>query len=192
MQCEVCGKPIFKTPVVVEIEGTKMRTCEICTKFGTPVKQTKRHNGPGGRVGSMGPAGQAGQVGQAGPMGQTQKQALRKPPVPGFMRRIEPGAIELPEPKEDYNEIIKSAREGRGLTREELGKKINEKTSVITRLESKKMQPDIKLARKLEHALKIKILDERRAEDKIDSPRTTGGGMTLGDMIKVKKNGKRK
>lgn len=186
MQCEVCGKPIFKTPVVVEIEGTKMRTCEMCTKFGTPVKQTKRHNGPGGRVGSMGPAG------QAGPTGPTEKQPLRKPPVSGFMRRIEPGAIELPEPKEDYNEIIKSAREGRGLTREEMGKKINEKTSVITRLESKKMQPDIKLARKLEHALKIKILDERRTEDAIDSPRTTGGGMTLGDLFKVKKNGKRK
>ena len=156
MRCEVCGKPIFKTPVVVEIEGTKMRTCATCSKFGTVVIQ------PG-------------------------KQTGQRPPVLRFKKRTAPREIVVPEPKEDYNVIIKSAREKRGLTREELGKKINEKISVITRLESKKMRPDIKLAKKLERALKIKILDDQKADDTIDAPHTITNGMTIGDMIKTKK-----
>ena len=44
------------------------------------------------------------------------------------------------------------------LTHEELGKKINEKASVLRNLEVGKMAPNNQLASKLEHMLKIKLL----------------------------------
>jgi putative transcription factor len=57
----------------------------------------------------------------------------------------------------DYPKIIKSARELLGLSQEELAQKINEKTSVISHLETGSMKPDDALARKLEHYLKIQL-----------------------------------
>lgn len=61
---------------------------------------------------------------------------------------------------EDFHILIKKAREALGLTQEELGRKLGEKTSVISKLETGKLKPSIPLARKIEHALKIKILEE--------------------------------
>ena len=62
------------------------------------------------------------------------------------------------ELKEDYHKIIKQTREKLGLSQEALGRKINEKPSVIKLLESGKLKPDNVLARKLEHFLKVQLL----------------------------------
>ena len=61
---------------------------------------------------------------------------------------------------EGYHTLIKKAREALGLTQEELGRKLGEKTSVISKLETGKLKPSIPLAKKIEHVLKIKILEE--------------------------------
>ena len=58
----------------------------------------------------------------------------------------------------DYNRIVKRARERMGLTQEALGRAINEKPSVISHVESKKIRPDPVLTRKLMHQLKINLL----------------------------------
>jgi putative transcription factor len=58
----------------------------------------------------------------------------------------------------DYNSIVKRARERMGLTQEALGRAMNEKPSVISHVESKKLKPDPILARKLMHHLKINLL----------------------------------
>jgi putative transcription factor len=57
----------------------------------------------------------------------------------------------------DYMKEIKSARELLGLSQDELGRKINEKPSVIGHLETGRLKPDDALARKLEHFLKIEL-----------------------------------
>ncbi len=75
-----------------------------------------------------------------------------------------PQAINAPknmdelELKEDYNKIIKQTRERLGLSQEELGRKINEKPSVIKLLESGTLKPDTMLTKKLEHFLKVQLL----------------------------------
>jgi ribosome-binding protein aMBF1 (putative translation factor) len=61
----------------------------------------------------------------------------------------------------DYASIVRHARERMGLTQEALGRAINEKPSVISHVESKKLMPDPILARKLMHHLKVWT---RRAE----------------------------
>jgi putative transcription factor len=58
----------------------------------------------------------------------------------------------------DFNKVIKVAREKLGMSQDDLGRKINEKPSVISHLEVGKLKPDNILARKLEHALKVQLL----------------------------------
>jgi len=58
----------------------------------------------------------------------------------------------------DYNIVVKQAREKMGLTQEALGRVINEKPSVISRVESKTLKPDPILARKLMHQLRVNLL----------------------------------
>jgi len=57
----------------------------------------------------------------------------------------------------DYSIIVKRAREKMGLTQEALGRAINEKPSVISHVESKKLRPDPTLARKLMHHLRVNL-----------------------------------
>ena len=51
---------------------------------------------------------------------------------------------------EDYTGRVKNARENLGLKQEELAKKLNEKESVIHKIETGHYEPDLILARKLE------------------------------------------
>jgi|Deesub1362A_J573_1020465.scaffolds.fasta_scaffold00005_128 putative transcription factor len=94
--------------------------------------------------------------------------------------------IEAPEFVENYGEIIRKAREAMSLTREKLGEKISVKESVIARLETEKMQPNVKLAKKLEKALNIKLFEETHEED-IKTQKATKEELTLGDIVKIKK-----
>jgi putative transcription factor len=89
---------------------------------------------------------------------------------------------------EDYNTIIREAREKKGLSREQLGERLYEKASVINRIESGKMVPDIKLARKLERTLNIKLIEKQDdiiAEDRSSS---SSKGATIGDIARIKRN----
>lgn len=74
------------------------------------------------------------------------------PPSPAFAYSDEDLIL-----REDYSRIIKDARETLGITQEDLGRKINEKPSMIGHLENGSMKPDDVLAKKLEHFLKIQL-----------------------------------
>lgn len=58
----------------------------------------------------------------------------------------------------DYDTIVKHAREKLGLTQEALGRMINVKPSVISHVETRKLKPDLVLARTLMHHLKVNLL----------------------------------
>ena len=60
---------------------------------------------------------------------------------------------------EDYHKRIQQARSRLGLNQEQLGQKINERKSIISKLENKSLKPDDKLVRKLEKALEIKLME---------------------------------
>ena len=84
---------------------------------------------------------------------------------------------------EDYAASIRKAR-GQ-MTQKEFAAKIQEKESVMNKLESGHMKPSIKLAQKLEKLLKIRLLAQDDTPTVTTATRDTGP-LTIGDMIKLK------
>lgn len=85
---------------------------------------------------------------------------------------------------DNYGELMIESRKKMNLTREEFAKKINEKESLIKRIESEKMRPDDKLTEKIEKFLGIKL--KQLFESKHLEKKPMKGELTLGDIVEVK------
>jgi putative transcription factor len=85
---------------------------------------------------------------------------------------------------DNYGELVVESRKKMNLTREEFAKKINEKESIIKRIESEKMRPDDKLTEKIEKFLGIKL--KQQFESKHLEKKPMKGELTLGDIVEVK------
>ncbi len=103
---------------------------------------------------------------------QTRQQRSVRPPSPEY------------DVVEDYGQIIKRAREERGLTQEDLARLVGVKLSYIRKVEQGKMVPELPVLRKLEKLLSVKLVEEAvpREEKAIYS---SGGddSITLGDLL---------
>jgi len=88
---------------------------------------------------------------------------------------------------EDYSNVVKTAREKMGFTQEQLAKDIGERESIIHQVESGKMKPNFKLAKKLNIYLKINLIekvekiDVKKESKDIDFKDET---LTIGDLLK--------
>ena len=169
MRCEVCGHKIHTEPVTAVIEGARLTVCIECSKHGKVLTQEEI----------------------ALPK-QQQVTSKNRPQAPLTVVQKKPIVANVQitqELTEDYPNKIRVAREKLCLTHEELGKKINEKASVLRNLESGKMAPNNQLASKLEHMLKIKLLVPI-SEEKVPPPisRSANQEMTLGDLIEIDQN----
>lgn len=175
MQCDVCGREISGKPHRVIIEGAKMITCEECSKLGSgywePKPAISRFETPVGKLAKPSPSIRVSATMPA-------KRAS------GSTADISSGL----EVVEGFGLIIKRARERMGLTPEDLGRRIGEKESVIKKIESEKIVPDIRLASKLEHALKIKILRESTIleDEKFSLGTKVDREITLGEIVQLK------
>ncbi|MDM7918761.1 MAG: multiprotein bridging factor aMBF1 [Methanosarcina sp.] len=164
MRCEVCGSKIHGNPIRAVIEGAKLTVCVECAKYGNIIREEE-------------------EFGQRTP---------EKPltPVP-FVQKKKPAQAKVEitqEIVEGYPAKIRQAREKLGLSHEELGKKINEKASVLSKLETGKMTPNNMLVTKLEHALKIKLLGPIKEEEISQGfPKALTRETTLGDLIQLNK-----
>ena len=167
VRCEVCGQKIHNGPITAVIEGARLTVCVECSKHGKVVTQDEYTPKPK----------PTGKLSARIPVTMTQK------------KKTEIKVEITQEIIEDYTSKIRQAREKLGLTHEELAKKINEKTSVIGKLETGKIQPSNILATKLEHALRIKLLTPITEEKAATlTPKTANREVTLGDLIQLDKN----
>lgn len=82
-------------------------------------------------------------------------------------------------------DLIKQAREKLGLTQKDFALKVNEHQSVIHKLETGHLDLTIDLARKLEKALRITLIEERE-DVAVSIPKTSTGPVTIGDLLRVK------
>jgi putative transcription factor len=71
------------------------------------------------------------------------------------------------------------------MAQKDVARELNERTSVITKVESGKMAPTISLARKLERLFKLTLLEEAESVDL--SPVPSRSSATLGDVVEIKR-----
>jgi putative transcription factor len=117
------------------------------------------------------------------------------PPFKVQSKKLSKATVETTrELVENFDLKIRHSRENLRISHEELGKKINEKVSVLRKIETGKVKPDNILVTKLEHALKIKLLvpssEEKILQTKV--PRPVSRELTLGDLIQINKKDKEK
>ena len=84
---------------------------------------------------------------------------------------------------DDYSKLIKDAREKRGLKQEEAAIAMNEKESILSKIEAGKQKPSIDLAKKLEKFFHITLIEEVKAES-MTLEKSTLDGLTIADFIK--------
>jgi putative transcription factor len=168
LRCEVCGRKIFGKPFRVVIEGAKLTVCTECSKHGKVIWEEEPK-----------------------PSVQTAKPRTAVYPVVIQRKSVETPADTTLELVENYDAEIRKAREKLGLTHEQLGKRINEKVSLLRKIETGKMKPNNALATRLEHTLKIKLIVPE-SEEKVKIPPTRiakagSEGVTLGDLLRIDK-----
>ncbi len=86
---------------------------------------------------------------------------------------------------QNFAAIIHGEREKRKLTQEDFAKLLNEKESMIHKIETGILEPSIPLARKLEKALRIKLVQSVK-EAIVENKYAGQAKMTIGDIIKIK------
>ncbi|NIS13517.1 MAG: TIGR00270 family protein [Thermoplasmata archaeon] len=168
MPCEMCGKEVPRLRKV-QIGGSTLEVCNECARFGED---------------APGPAPKA-EPAASGPAA-----VAEPPPAPAFVHHgrkkdaLSRGEMELAD---DFNRRIIVGRRKKDLTQEELARRINEKKSVISRLETGEMRPSDRLIKVLEKELDIKLMERMEYQVEPAKKRVASGGVTLGDLIKMEK-----
>ena len=163
MICEMCGREFPHLKKVI-VDGVPLMVCPDCARFGE----------------AAGPAA-----------------AKKAAPTPGIIsqrlekreKRMQTRSVYEQEEEVlvlDFGGRILEARRKKGYSQEELAKKLNEKKSVIQKLEHGDMIPTETLIKKLERELGIKLKEKTervsvggRHGDK------SASGLTIGDLIKI-------
>lgn len=128
--CEICGKTVNRTKKI-KIDRVVLEVCDQCAVYGEPVEDTTV------------PTSTAVQ---------TQRIFSQKKPE----KIIEEEYILV----DDYPERVRKARQQLGLEQKDLARMINEKQSVISKIESGSFQPDDTIVKKLEKTLKIRLREK--------------------------------
>lgn len=147
MICEMCGTDVEERRKV-RVEGSVLELCERCQKFGTLLEPP---------VVAGVPAGPAAPVRGAPPGARVAPRA----------RRLEERDLykEIPEMElaDDWPKRIRLAREKLAWTPEEFGKRLNEKKSVVLKIEAGHFRPPDQTIHKIEQMLKIRLRAEPAA-----------------------------
>jgi len=102
------------------------------------------------------------------------------------VRRIKKHVPKIEETEEilkpNFNEIIRSSRQKTKLKQEDLAKKLNEKLSIIKRIEEGWIPPT-NLIRKLEKFFNIKLTE--KPEEKTLERKTDKKKLTVGDVVEI-------
>jgi len=172
LNCDICGREIGGQAFRIEVEGAKMLVCHVCQRLGKPYEE--EHAPP------------------SHPQYQPRSPAVPHVPTPMGKRKVElPREMAQVDLVDDVAQRVRAYRVKLGVTQEDLAKRVKEKLSVIQKIETGKMIPDIRLCRELEHELKVKLLvPSTETEDVPKSPPPSE--VTLGDIIKIKDKTKTK
>ncbi|MFX1239017.1 MAG: multiprotein bridging factor aMBF1 [Promethearchaeota archaeon] len=160
-ECPICGSIIWDKGEKVLLEGAKITVCSVCAKHGQKIREKPSFHAKNRQISPGAP---------------TRKNNSRR------------NEILEKEIVEDYANKIRNARSRMNLTQEKFSHKINEKPSLMKRIEAGKAKPTIQLAKKLEKNLKIKLLkDADEIEVNTSRYMKKKSGASLGDIAYIKK-----
>ncbi|MFX0038301.1 MAG: multiprotein bridging factor aMBF1 [Promethearchaeota archaeon] len=164
-ECPICGSIIWGKGQKVLIEGAKITVCYNCAQHGIKIQKPPKST----------------QIKK--PYSYNKKPQLKQPvKKKNFMDDFEI----IP----DYAKKIRNKRSSLGLNQDQFAQKLNEKPSLLRRIEAGKAEPTIKLAKKIEEVYQIKILkkiDAIEASVQNNKYMKKSTGTSLGDIAFIKK-----
>ncbi len=160
MECEMCGSQVGTRRYMVD--GTIMNLGVCCSKYGQEMAAGKA------------PVGSKAAV----------QQGLERRAGRSKSKDIYQG--DTMDLVEDYGNRIRTAREKKGWSHDQLGNKVSARVPELRQIESGHLRPSDELVRKMERELGITLLE------KIDGPAAVSGvpqgkakgGLTIGDLLK--------
>ncbi|MFX0018380.1 MAG: multiprotein bridging factor aMBF1 [Promethearchaeota archaeon] len=163
-ECPICGSIIWGKGVKVLIEGAKITVCQACAKHGKKIYMPQ----------------------------------LSKPKQTKSLqsKRISK-KLELDDGLEivsDYHHKIRRVRQSLSLNQDHFAQKLNEKPSLIRRIEAGKVEPTFKLAKKIENVYNIRLIKKKDESEGIvstDKFLKRSSGRSLGDIAFIKKKNKK-
>ncbi|MEM2208351.1 MAG: multiprotein bridging factor aMBF1 [Sulfolobales archaeon] len=164
--CEMCGRAVLRRELkVIYVENVRLSVCQSCYSRLTRGDIAKE-------------------------IEEATKTQTRRPKV-ASERKPEERVLDEYEIVPDYADRVRRAREKLGLTQKALADMVKESENTIKRIESGRLVPTIVLARKLENALSIKLLEPvvEAAQARLPSPAKMKE-LTLGDVVSLKKREK--
>jgi putative transcription factor len=164
--CEVCGKQI-EDRIKVMIENTVFNVCITCSKRGKPIEAksgftsfNKKNNEGIKKLTSK-------YSSTTKPLMNTKTTTTTKPSSLYNKIKTIPKNKPLPQKKinltdefildPEFPKVIRDARNKKGITHDQLGQKINEKVTLLKKIETGTIKPDETLSKKLEKFLGIKL-----------------------------------
>lgn len=175
--CELCGRNMKGRGRNVTIEGASMLVCPQCaSKFAgqTISSETRPMAAPRTRPSWVGsPEKQK-------PAQRSRSSAPQSKPKHGVL-------LDDMELIEDYAEKIRTTRQRKQLSQEDLAQKIGERISTLQSIEAGRLKPTGKTIRGLERELEISLLEPVGTTPIKTSKDRSVAGPTLGDRVVVKR-----
>jgi len=172
VQCEMCGAETAD-PNRVKIEGAELDVCDSCTDFGTEVQTDEEPSTTSTKYSTSG----SSSTGSSGSNSTTASG--------GGGGRGDEMFDDIEELAQDYDDRIRDAREAAGLSQADLADQLNEKASLISKLEHGDTLPSDTVQGKLERALDIDLTISVDDDTEWSGGSSTGE-YTLGDMVERK------
>ena len=133
--CEICGIQILEKADRVYVEGNLLTVCKSCSKRGKP---------------------------------SSYQQNIQKIGFPRPKKIAKTEKITFDDTRilvSNLSEVIRKSRMTRGLTHEQLGLSLNERASLLRKIESGSIKPDEELTKKLERYFRVPLYTEVDTSD---------------------------
>jgi len=167
-ECQICGSIIWGKGQRVILEGARITVCYNCAQHGTKIHKPSSYT--------------------------YGKKPIKKKPYAAAKRQsFKPTTTEELEIVSDYARRVKNVRNSLRLNQDQFAQKLNEKPSLIRRIETGKAEPTVKLAKKIQKIYKIQLLtksDEMDFNVQENKFMKKSSGSSLGDIALIKKKRK--
>ncbi len=167
-ECQICGSIIWGRDQRVILEGARITVCYNCARNGIKIQNTSVNL-------------------------QRKKPIKKKPYTTPKSKTFKPTIINDLEIVSDYAKRVRNARNSLGLNQDQFAQKLNEKPSLIRRIETEKAKPTVKLAKKIQKIYKIQLLTQADEMDfNIQEKKfmKKSSRSSLGDIAFIKRKGK--